>query len=515
MANVKGGLVDLVPVERLFAILVLACACFSLRAEDEDEREGTREQVESKDNVTILCTDCETEDGGQPVMVFDKDNPDEQWRAFVRVKFHPRPEKEFILKKRKYNWTVSEGFTIDDPEAARPGVKAKPEAAGKEGRLKLRLQWEEERIGSNEKPSGETKLHPWSNDKASMRLIVPEFELCSVSYNLGDNGEKGALPFYDNSDKPQLIRAPEYVKNGQTREVGVLYRGETTPEFKIQFTCKPTSVRELSIYAKNEEGILSDAELTVVASRDGKTSEARLLCLKRLPRAIKAGKIAHSWKIVVCGRALEVKGENSTTDNVFVVLNRPFYRHQPPWIDCMVYAVRALGAKGAQNEYEILKRIVPNFRCNASYPSGSVKSQLRYDFQDLTNPVPTLYHSYVNITSLFKSDSPEVNCYDSALSIYVLSQYLGSLAGQVNFIQKDPWIYWDPNQMRWRSTRHTYNTYDCQFVFDPTPVWSTEEPENGIEQEGILSEREFFIRRGLQNANETPLGEDFSYSVSW
>lgn len=51
--------------------------------------------------------------------------------------------------------------------------------------------------------------------------------------------------------------------------------------------------------------------------------------------------------------------------------------------------------------------------------------------------------------------------------------------------------------------------------FDATPVWSTETPDNGAEQEGLLSEREYFIRRGLLDAKTTTLGKDFSGSLSW
>lgn len=396
-----------------FCLLLAAAPAF---AQEEEEQEGTREQVEAEDNVTICVTDGVAKDGEKDLIVFDKDNPEEEWEVNARVKFRPKPEKEYILRDKKFNWTASEGFTVSKADDARPTIKATAEAAGTEGKLKLHLSWEEEKLDEDDNPTGEIKIHPWSNDKASMRLLVPEFELQSVSYNLGDNGATGALPFYDNSNTPKLIQAPEYVKNDtrSTDNVGVLYKKGVTPKMRARFTIKPSTAGEIVLFANQQgQSLIPTAQSDENAKLSGTTKETNVTCVSPLPNVIRSGVAEHVWKWSVYGRQLEPKDSQNqngnrdsgfvtaTVNNVFIVLNNPNKKTQDPWINCMKYGIEKLNAEGATSNQQVLRRIVPNFRSTTCYPPKNEygSHQLAYGVMD-----SYLYQAYPNISHLYNSE---------------------------------------------------------------------------------------------------------------
>lgn len=506
-----------------FFLLTLYPAC----AQEEEEQEGTQEQVEAEDNVTLCVTNGVAKDGEKDLIVFDKDNPEEEWEVNARVKFRPKPEKEYILRDKKYNWTAGEGFTVSKADDARPKIKATAEAAGTEGKLKLHLSWEEENLDEEDNPTGEIKIHPWSNDKASMRLLVPEFELQSVSYNLGDNGANGALPFYDNGDpdksagdptnKPRLITAPEYVKN-DTRpadNIGLLYKKGITPKMKAQFAIMPATAGDIVLFAdQSKEDILPAAHTDENQKLSGTSKEALLTCDAALPDKVCSGTATHEWRWQVYGREIllhnnetgkDKKRVQSKVSNAFIVLNKPNTKNQEAWINCMKYGIQQLDAQDALNSFTLVKKIVPEFRNNGKYTNRGSGSCL--DLGQDEN-VSNKYNSYKNITQLY-SGNTYVNCYDSAYTIFVVFKFIGG-QNELNVVWKKPWRYNDFGN----AIMHSYNVYNNDLVFDPTPVWENETPANGEQQRGKLTEQEYFIKRDVPEMLRYP-GQRIGSYLQW
>lgn len=101
-----------------------------------------------------------------------------------------------------------------------------------------------------------------------------------------------------------------------------------------------------------------------------------------------------------------------------------------------------------------------------------------------------------------------MNCYDSSLSTYVVSQYLGCTPkrGQVyetiDVEVKDPWwrrsiaedSEYDTDKYGTNRTKtwHTYIVFGKRYIYDPTPVWANTPSSNGPAQEGILTPAKYY-----------------------
>lgn len=208
---------------------------------------------------------------------------------------------------------------------------------------------------------------------------------------------------------------------------------------------------------------------------------------------------------------------------------RTHRKKQEPWINCMRYGIDVLKAKGADSNRKVLNSIVPSFRANSSYPDKEAhgERQLAYDEHD-----PYSYQSYTNITNLYRGSS-HTNCFDAAVSVYVISQYLGCIAKgnqvsqNIDVLIKKPWwrkamkgddealIETDDQFNRWISTLHTYLLFAKRYVYDPTPAWANTPTTTGPAQKGQYTQGQFFEYMNERYGRKSRWGTDCTSYLTW